>query len=316
MAEPATTAPATPAAPAPAAATTPAAAPAQAAAVEAKADAAQAAVETATKQPGETPADFELRLSKLTREARIAREAESRLKGVNASQAKELETLRAELAKAKSKRISKSQYIEMSKAMAADPNKVRDFLDDDSNQIPDAVRERLEKLESQLRSKEEAEEKRNQDANVQREQGIIAGNLEKWSDDFPLLSGNKLAPEHLRQLWHSQWEDMGRTQELKPDLRELVSELHGNLAKTVASALQSPKARQFLARAVPELGALLREQEASASGPGSDAQGAAGSNGRSGTSTASRPDPSKLSEAEKRELRMAALREAQDARRS
>lgn len=303
------------AAPSPAQPAAPAAA--VVAGAEVKADAAQSAVDNAAPKPGETPQDFELRLSKLQREARIARESEGRLKAQMAEKDKELASLREEMSKAKKKRLTRSEYLEMSKAMAKDPDKVREYLDDDTAQIPPELRERLEKLEQTLRAKEEEESRRNTDAVVQREVGIISTELDRWQDDFPLLHGNKVAPEHIRQLWHSQWEEMGKTQESKPNLREVVSELHDSIAKTVASALQSTKARQYLAKLVPDLGTLLAQQEASAGSPGSDAQGAAGSNGRTGVSNpASRPDPKSLTDEQKRELRLAALQEAQKARKA
>lgn len=318
MADVAATAPATaPAVPAQAPAT-PAAAPAVAAQAAAATEATAAAVDNAAPKAGESTQDFELRLSKLTREARIAREAEGRLKAANTAMAKELEAARAELGKAKNKRMTRSQYIEMSKAMASDPEKVREFLDDDSQQLSPELRERMEKLEAKLRERDEEDAKRATDGTRQRELSYVAGDLAKWSEDMPMFAGNEVVAEHLLDLWHQEWKEMGATQESKPDLRELAETLHGNIVKNLANAvdhaLKSTKARQYLVKAIPGLGALLKEHEAQAGGPESDAQGAAAANGRGSSSNpASRPDPKTLTEEQAKALRVAALEEARTA---
>jgi hypothetical protein len=311
------TAPAT--APKPAAIAPPAAAQPPAPAVAS----AQAKVEAATgeeapeQKRGETDAQYELRLAKLTREAKLARDESAQHKSAAEKARQEAELLKAELEKAKSKRMTKSEFRELVKSFATDPTKVGDVLEDDD--LPPAVRKLRDELDAQVRANKEREAAEAQakaqaeyQAARQRELGIVGEHIS--GEAYPLFDGTakETASDHVLTLWYQRWQEMGGLPGKQPDLAEVAQTVHDTLAKNLTRALQSERSRNFLLGHVPELKALLGGAEVRAGGPTSEAQGAGGANGR-----AAAPAPASVesgskpaTEAEKKAARRAALAEA------
>jgi len=285
---------AAPEAPAPAAPEAPAQAPAaaqtqaQAAEAQGAADAAQAAADNAQQKPTESDKDFEVRLSKLTREARIARSEAERWKGESAKAAEQLKTLTAELQKAKSKRMTTREFtalVQKINEAGDDRSKLEQILDDDGVEaLPKAVREELEAARRDREERAAEKQRVAQEAARTKEIGIVGGVIAQMADECPLFEVFPGSAQHVLDAWHARWEEMGRNPANKPDVHELARELHEPLASNLVAALQSPKARSFLLAAKPELGALLGGQEAIPGGPERDAQGAGARKGPPATS--------------------------------
>lgn len=261
-----------PAVPAPAPAEQPAApAQEQAVAVDAAKDKlAAAGGEVPEQKQGETDHDYEIRLSKLTRELRLARQELER----NKIDRKQLEQMRQELEKAKNKRISKREFVELAKQL----NEGKLQLEDDEwAALPPAVRERLERLEKSEQERERAAQEQAQQAQRAREEGIVAGRIKDLGNEHPLLAANPSAAAHVLDIWYEQFQMSGQ----KPDLDEIITQAHEAVAQNLVKALQSDSARQFLLGKHPELRALFGAQEVQAASPTSEQQGAVVANKRS-----------------------------------
>ena len=317
---------ATPApAPAPAAKPAPAAAAPAATPPSPAASDAAAKHEAVTGEPppdqkrGETDAQYELRVAKLTREAKLARDDALASKSARAKAEEELAVLRAELDKAKAKRMTKREFRGLIEELAKDPAKERELLEDDDlppsmQRLRDELEAERKRLREQTESSEREKETAAQHAQTQRELQIVGAHIS--GEAFPLFDGEAAAnaAEHILKAWHSQWEGMGRSQEAKPDLDEVARTVHDALARNLKRALQSERSRNFLL-GMPELKGLLAGAEARAGSPTSEAQGAGRTNERAAAPVPASPTTEKpTTEAQRRELRLAALREARDAR--
>jgi len=313
------TTPATPAPPPPAAPEAPAAPSGGPSPTPQGVDGAKAQLEAAggdvpEQKRGETDKNYELRLSKLTRENRLAREEAVRLKSQLEPKDKELALLRAELEKAKTKRLTRKEYVELTKTLSRDPGKVRELLDDDTQELSPAVRERLERLEARLKEADERDQgQRNSEVRT-RDIGVVSKYIESAADELPMFAGEPKLQEQVYEVWRDRWETAGRPppgNPTRPDLGEVAAELHGTLATTIVEALQSDRTRSFLLKLKPELKALLGHQ-VGASGSKSDAQGAATGNGSSASPSSAHSSKPLTGEAA-RLARIAVLEEARKA---
>ena len=269
------------------------------------------------QKAGETDQAYELRLAKLTREAQRAQREADTHKAARAKVEEEATALRAELEKAKNKRMTVREYRELTKKLLENPQSRAELLVDDD--LPEPMRELKEKMEQQLREAEEAkaaqqraEQEAAQKAQHARELGIVAEALK--SEAVPLFSSHPQAPNHVLQLWYQRWEEMGKQPDRKPQLEAVIGEVHEAFARNLVQALQSKQSRTFLAGLVedPELKALLGGAEQPAGGPTSGPQGDGGANGRAAAAPVSSPvDLSTLSPEQRRKaLQMEALAKA------
>lgn len=227
---------------------------------------------------GESNEDYEIRLSQLTRELRAARrEAQA-----NKVDKQTLETMKAELEKAKNKRMTKNEFVQFVKDL--DAGKLQ--LDDDEwAALPQAVRDRLEKLENAEALRQKEIQERQQSEQRTKEEGIVAKRLQELATDLPLFEGSTEVHKLILDAWYERFIETGQ----KPNLDQVMEEIHDGLASTVGRALQSEVTRRFLVGKYPDLKALLGAHEAKASGPTSSHQGAGG-----GTGSAAKPDAPSL----------------------
>lgn len=288
MSEPAAPqgAPATPPAGSPA--TPPASAPAEGgaapAAAEAKADAAQEALDTAKQKPGETNTEFETRISKLTRESRQARSEVERLKAALSDRDSRLKQLDEEMQKAKSKRWTRRDYLSLTKAINeanGDDGKLNELFDPEEMlaAVPKEIRDQLEELRKDKKAREERDAAAQQEAGRAREVGIVTKAIGERADECPLFEIMPGAAEYVLDEWHERWRQAKRDPSMKPDLDEVMREMHAPLVKNIVAALQSERSRSFLLKASPELKALLGGHEVGSESPKRDAQGLGGGNG-------------------------------------
>lgn len=267
-------------------AATPSAASGTPAAVDAAKDALEAAGgDVPDKKKGESAEDYELRLSKATRELRVARAEIEKLKGGNSADRERLKQLEAEMEKAKNKRLSKKEWLEITKGMAAGTLQLDD---DEMAALPEGVRKKIEELENWKKTEDQKLQEQQGSAQRKKEEGVVATALKDFAESHPLMSEGHAA--FVLDAWYERYiaSSADPTQRVKPDLESVVTELHDGLVNTLVSALQSPKARQFLL-SKPELKDLLGGQEVSTGGPKSDAQGA--DRGTGPRSTTNAPSP-------------------------
>jgi len=228
----------------------------------------QAGGDAPTQKPGESDKDYEVRLAGALREFKQARREIER----NKIDKQQLETMKAELEKAKNKRISKKEFVEMVKQL----NEGKLELDDDEwAALPQAMRERIERLESAAQKREREEQEAAQAAQRTKEEGIVATRLKETAEDWPLIAAVDGAASDVLDWWYDVRARTGQA----PDLDAVIAEVNGGLARTVATALQSEASRRFLLQAHPELIPLLTELKA-ASSPTSEAKGPGAANGR------------------------------------
>lgn len=254
-----------------------------AASAEAAADAAQAAVDKTKQQPGESEADFKVRLSKVTREARLAREEAERHKGRAATAEEALKQARADLERAKKGGISRRRYLEITRAIneaGDDEAKLAAlFDDDDMESLPKAVRDEIEAGRRDREERKQREQQQNFAAVRAKETAIVGNVLKELAEECPLYEVLPHAAAHVLNGWHDEWARRGGKLEDRPDIHELAVEMHKPIADNLMLLLQSDKARSFLLRIKPELKALLGGHETAAGGPTRDAQGAGRGNG-------------------------------------
>jgi hypothetical protein len=241
--------------------------------VQAAKEAVQAAGGEAPQQKaGETDQAYELRLSRLQRELRITRAELEK----NKTDKGELERLRGEMEKAKNRRLTKREYIQLTKDLNA--GKVQ--LDDDGVPIPPELQREIDEIKAWKAEKQQAELSQGQQAQRTKEIGIVREHVAASKADAPLFDGWEGIEDRLLDAWYDEYLSSGNTPEerTKPDLGAVVKAVHTELAKTVARALQSEAARQYLFKAHPELGALLG-QKATPGGPKRSEQGSDAGNG-------------------------------------
>lgn len=236
--------------------------------------------EVPEQKRGETDQDYEVRLARMTRELKSARQEAQR----NKVDKQQLETMKAELEKAKNKRISKAEFVQLVKDL--DAGKAQ--LDDDEwAALPQAVRDRITALEQAEAERAKERQERDNTAQRSKEEGIVANALKEMAADLPLFEGRDNIHSDVLDIWYERFMATGQ----KPDLEQVAREVHASLASTVFKALQSESTRRFLLGQHPELKALLGH-EAKAGGPTSEAKGSGGANGRAAepaSSTDSKP---------------------------
>lgn len=263
-----------PAAPPKAPEPSPAAAPAGDGVAAAKEALEAAGGEAPEQKKGESDAAYEVRLSKLQRELRIAR---SEIEKGKADRA-ELERLRGEMEKAKNRRLTKREYVQLTKDLNA--GKVQ--LDDDQvAQLPPELRQEIEDLKRWRQEQDAERTSRAQEAQRVKEVGIVRDHLAATKDELPLFEGVDGIEEQLLDAWYEEYLSSGQDEasRVKPDLSKVLASIHDGLAQTVARALQSESARRFLVGLNPDLKALLGEQQAKTGGPQRSDQGSGTGNG-------------------------------------
>jgi hypothetical protein len=287
---------------------------------------AQTAAENPQKR-GESDKDYELRLSKLTRESRMARADAEKYKSAATKNEAELKELRAQLEKHKGPRkLTVSQYRDLVRKANegwGDPAKMAELFDSDDGtaQLPKEVLDKIAAVEKRQREIEERDRLANQDREIKRQLQVVREDVLQPlidSGECPLFEVFPGYAVNILKAIHQEWKEMGSLPNVEPDSEAIAKKFHDGLAAEIHAALKSPKTRSFLFAAVPELKALAEGHEVRAGSPTSEHQGAAVRNSpaaKASQPTVSRkPEPKKkLERYEQDEARVQATLDAYEA---